>query len=164
MGLRNPWRFWFDPALGEVWIADVGQDRVEEINRVLLEFDEPAKNLGWSVYEGPDRLDPPRELHPAGELVFPVAAYRHGDGACSVTGGPVYGGADLPGMARRYVYGDFCAGTLWTLRGTPDGGAGDVRRERAHVPQLTHIGTDGRGELVFASATGVIYRAVAAGS
>ena len=159
-GLRNPWRFWFDPALGEVWIGDVGQDEVEEVNRVPLEFDEPPKNLGWSAYEGTRRIDG-HALDRSGELVWPVATYEHGDGGCSVTGGVVYGGHALPALARRYVYGDFCAGTLWSLEGTPGGGAADVRRERATVPQLTHIGTDADGELVFASAAGDIYRAIA---
>src|SRR5918995_31130 len=56
-GLRNPWRFWFDPALGEIWIGDVGQDAVEEVDRVLLELDEPPKNLGWRAFEGTDRID-----------------------------------------------------------------------------------------------------------
>jgi glucose/arabinose dehydrogenase len=161
-GLRNPWRFWFDPALGEIWIGDVGQDEVEEIDRVLLEPDEPPKNLGWSAYEGTRRI-PGHELAATGELVWPVATYTHDEGGCSVTGGPVYGGDLLPGLVRRYVYGDFCSGALWSLRGTPPGGASDVRREQANVPQLTHIGTDADGELVLASAAGDIYRGVPAG-
>jgi glucose/arabinose dehydrogenase len=159
-GLRNPWRFAFDPALGEIWIGDVGQDAVEEVNRVQLELDEPPKNLGWSAYEGTERVDG-HELSAGGQLVWPVATYEHGDGGCSITGGVVYGGAALPQLVRRYVYGDFCAGTLWSLRGTPQGGADDVRREEAVIPQLTHIGTDASGELVFASGTGELYRAVA---
>jgi glucose/arabinose dehydrogenase len=157
-GLRNPWRFSFDTALGELWVADVGQDQVEEVNRVLLEPDEPPKNLGWSAYEGTARLD--GELDTTGELVFPVATYGHYEG-CSVIGGHVYQGTALEPLVRRYVYGDFCSGSLWSLRGTPEGGATDVRRERAKVPQLTHIGQDGDGELVFASASGAIYRAIA---
>jgi glucose/arabinose dehydrogenase len=160
-GLRNPWRFAFDPALGEIWIGDVGQDEVEEVNRVLLELDEPPKNLGWSAYEGTDRIDG-HALDRGGQLVWPVATYEHGDGGgCSITGGLVYGGAALPQLVRRYVYGDFCAGTIWSLRGTPEGGAEDVRRERAVIPQLTHIGTDADGELVFTSGGGDVYRAVA---
>jgi len=162
-GLRNPWRFSFDFALGEVWIADVGQDDVEEIDRVLLEPDEPPKNLGWSAYEGTDPTDVGHDLEGGGELVWPVATYTHDDG-CSVTGGSVYGGARLPGLARRYVYGDFCSGAIWTLKGTPEGRAIDVRRERARVPQLSHIGTDAAGELLFASSAGAIYRAVPTGS
>ncbi len=159
-GLRNPWRFWFDPALGEVWIGDVGQDAVEEIDRVLLELDEPPKNLGWSAFEGLRRIGG-HDLDRGGDLVWPVATYEHGEnGGCSVTGGLVYGGGRLPGLSRRYVYGDYCAGTLWSLRGAPKGRAEDVRRERANVPLLAHIGTDSDGELVFASGSGDIYRAV----
>jgi glucose/arabinose dehydrogenase len=159
-GLRNPWRFWFDPALGEIWIGDVGQDEVEEIDRVLLELDEPPKNLGWSAFEGTHRIGG-HALDRRGDLVWPVATYEHGEGGgCSVTGGLVYGGARLPGLVRRYVYGDYCAGTLWSLRGAAGGRAEDVRREQAKVPLLTHIGTDSDGELVFASGAGDIYRAV----
>jgi glucose/arabinose dehydrogenase len=160
-GLRNPWRFWFDPALGEVWIGDVGQDEVEEIDRVPLELDEPPKNLGWSAYEGTKRIEG-HDLDRGGDLVWPVATYTHADaGGCSVTGGLVYGGGRLPALARRYVYGDYCAGTLWSLSPAPGGRAGDVRREQANVPLLTHIGTDADGELVFASGAGDVYRAVA---
>jgi glucose/arabinose dehydrogenase len=159
-GLRNPWRFWFDFALGEVWIGDVGQDEVEEVDRVLLELDEPPKNLGWSAYEGTHRIGG-HDLDRGGELVWPVAEYTHDEGGCSITGGVVYGGANLPRMVRRYVYGDYCSGKLWTLDGTPDGRARDVKLEQATVPQLTHIGTDADGELVLASGSGDLYRAVA---
>src|SRR5215218_6961262 len=160
-GLRNPWRFWFDPALGSVWIGDVGQDEVEEIDRVPLELDEPPKNLGWSAYEGTKRIEG-HDLDRSGDLVWPVATYTHADaGGCSVTGGLVYGGGRLPALARRYIYGDYCAGTLWSLSPAPGGRAGDVRREQANVPLLTHIGTDADGELVFASGAGDVYRAVA---
>ena len=164
-GLRNPWRFSFDPALGELWIADVGQDRYEEINRIPLELDEPPKNAGWSVYEGTHRLDSPgrRRLSGRGDVVWPVAGYTHEDG-CSVTGGHVYAGTRLPELTGRYVYGDFCAGTLWSLQGTAKRAVEDVRREAARLPQLTHIGADADGELLFASASGTLYRAVPAGS
>jgi glucose/arabinose dehydrogenase len=159
LGLRNPWRFAFDPALGEVWIGDVGQDDVEEIDRVLLEPDEPPKNLGWSAFEGTERMAEGDDSLTDGELVWPVAQYTHDDG-CSVTGGYVYQGTRLPRLAGRYLYGDFCSGVLWSLKGAPEGRAADVRRERAAVPQLTHIGPDSEGEPLFASAAGSIYRAV----
>lgn len=158
-GLRNPWRFSFDFALGEIWIADVGQDDFEEVNRVLLEDDEPPKNLGWSAFEGTERVQGEHRLDETGELVWPVAGYGH-DVGCSVTGGVVYRGTALPDLKGRYVYGDFCAGTLWSLEPTPDGRATDVRAERAEVPQLTHIGTDAAGELLLTSASGAVYRAV----
>jgi glucose/arabinose dehydrogenase len=161
IGLRNPWRFAFDVALGEVWIGDVGQDEVEEIDRVLLEPDEPPKNLGWSAFEGDRRMSGGDDRLAPGEVVWPVAVYTHADG-CSVTGGYVYQGARLDGLRGRYLYGDFCSGILWSLRGAPEGRATDVRRERAGVPQLTHIGPDADGEPLFASANGSIYRAVGA--
>ena len=158
-GLRNPWRFAFDPALGEIWVADVGQDETEEINRLLIESDAPPKNLGWSVFEGAKRVPRTHRLDGAGEIVWPVATYTHRDG-CSVTGGFVYRGTDVRELAGRYVYGDFCFGTIWSLHPAPHGLADDVRRERATVPQLTHIGQDSAGRMTFASATGAIYRAV----
>ena len=159
IGLRNPWRFAFDPALGEVWIGDVGQDHVEEIDRVLLEPDEPPKNLGWSAFEGTERVAEGDDALTEGELVWPVAQYTHDDG-CSVTGGYVYQGTRLDTLRGRYLYGDFCSGILWSLKAAPEGRAADVRRERAAVPQLTHIGPDANGEPLFASAAGAIYRSV----
>ena len=159
IGLRNPWRFAFDPALGEVWIGDVGQDHVEEIDRVLLEPDEPPKNLGWSAFEGTERISEGDDSLTDTELVWPVAQYTH-DHGCSVTGGYVYQGTRLDKLRGRYLYGDFCSGILWSLRSAPEGRAADVRRERAGVPQLTHIGPDADGEPLFASAAGAIYKAV----
>src|SRR5215211_5642899 len=73
LGLRNPWRFSFDFSLNEVWIGDVGQDEIEEIDRVLLEPDEPPKNLGWSMFEGADRLDEGDDELSPGEVIWPVA-------------------------------------------------------------------------------------------
>ena len=160
LGVRNPWRFWFDFGLGEIWIGDVGQDQVEEINRVLLEPDEPPKNLGWSAFEGDRRVDEGDDELGPGERVWPVAAYTHAAGDCSVTAGFVYRGTRLGALRGRYLYGDFCSGTLWSLKPVAGGRVSDVRRERAAVPQLTHIGADEHGEPVFASAGGAIYRAV----
>ncbi len=112
-GARNPWRFSFDRATGDLWVGDVGQDVLEEINRL------PAggagagwgANLGWSAYEGSvpfwSNDEPPGHVRP-------VVEYRHGaDKRCSVTGGYVYRGALLPGLGGVYLYSDFCDGTLW---------------------------------------------------
>ncbi len=159
-GLRNPWRFSFDPALADVWIGDVGQDQVEEVNRVQLDPTRPPKNLGWSAYEGTRRLEG-KDLLGDGDLVFPVASYTHEQG-CSVVGGLVYSAARFPALVRRYFFGDFCTGTLWSLVARSAGEAGEVRQEAAKVPQLTHIGTDSDGELVFASAAGTVYKAILA--
>ena len=158
-GLRNPWRFWFDPALGEIWLGDVGQDKSEEIHRVRLEIDEPPKNLGWPVFEG-TASRPGKALTNPDQIQWPVTAYPHSEG-CSVTAGLIYRGRRLAGLSGRYLYGDFCSGTIWSLRPTPKGAVDQIRRERAKVPQLTHIGTDADGEIVLASASGELYRAVA---
>ncbi|MBA2636906.1 MAG: PQQ-dependent sugar dehydrogenase [Solirubrobacterales bacterium] len=158
-GLRNPWRFSFDPALGEVWIGDVGQDEREEVHRAYLEPDEPPKNFGWSAFDGTQAVDGHR-LDRTGELVWPVVAYGRDDG-CSIIGGVVYRGARLQRLRGRYLYGDFCTGALWTLRPLPGGRAGDVRRERATLPQVTHIGTGEGGEPLLASSEGTLWRAVA---
>ena len=158
-GLRNPWRFWLDPALNEAWIGDVGQDSREEIDRVRLEPDEPPKNLGWPAFEGTTR---PRRrgLSEVGEIQWPVVEYSHAEG-CSVTAGRIYRGRRLQRLAGRYLYGDFCSGKLWSLLPAPHGRVRDIRRERARLPQLTHIGSEADGELVLASASGALYRAVA---
>lgn len=159
LGLRNPWRFAFDPALGELWIGDVGQDEIEEVNRIYPEPDEPPKNLGWPAREGGQVLDADR-LVSGGDLIGPVAEYTHDEGGCSVVGGTVYRGTRIPALRERYVYGDFCSGAIWTLEPRPAGAVADVRRETAEAPQLTHIGTDARGELVLATGNGEILRAV----
>lgn len=160
-GLRNPWRMWFDPALAQLWIGDVGQDRTEEIDRVRLEPDEPPKNLGWPAFEG-DRKLRLEALRGEGELVGPAAVYRHSEG-CSVTAGLIYRGSGIPALAERYVFGDFCSGSIWSLAPTPGGKVKDARIETARLPQLTHIGTDTAGELVLAAADGRIFRATARG-
>jgi glucose/arabinose dehydrogenase len=115
-GLRNPWRFAFDRATGDLYIADVGQDAFEEIDF------QPAgsaggRNYGWSILEG---------FHPyrggdTGGLTPPVAEYPHTLGNCSVTGGYVYRGSSLPALSGVYLFGDYCTGNLWVLRRAGDG-------------------------------------------
>ena len=112
LGLRNPWRFAFDSATDDLWIGDVGQNRYEEVDR-LRAGEPPGANLGWNLMEGNVRYDQDGGL-PAG-LVAPVAVYSHADG-CSITGGFVYRGHDLPQLRGRYVFGDFCSGTIWSMR------------------------------------------------
>ena len=161
-GLRNPWRFSFDPALGELWIGDVGQDEIEEVNRVLLEPDEPPKNLGWSAYEGTRKVcAADRARRARARSSGPSPPTRHDDG-CSVTGGHRLRRArSSPRLSGRYVYGDFCSGALWTLQPAPEGGAEDVRRERGAGPAAhARSAPTATASCVFASGTGALYRAV----
>ncbi len=119
-GLRNPWRFSFDPRTGDLWIADVGQNAVEEVN--LLRADAPAgANFGWRVVEGDRCFDPPQGCDPE-RFVAPVATYTHASGwGRSITGGVVPYGDAAPSLAGRYVFGDFVSGRLFVLDRTQDG-------------------------------------------
>lgn len=153
-GLRNPWRFSFDRATGDLWIPDVGQDEWEEVN-VLPAGSTGLVNFGWDVLEGFERYED-KPLNGAGRLVDPVAVYDHTEG-CSITGGYVYRGRELPELEGRYLYGDYCSGSIWSLALTP-GGAVDVRRERITVPGLTSFGEDGAGRVYLAAADGSVYR------
>jgi uncharacterized repeat protein (TIGR03806 family) len=104
LGLRNPWRWSFDGATGELWAGDVGQNRWEEIDRIVL-----GGNYGWNIKEGFHcyKIDP---CEPGG-LIDPVVEYPHSEG-CSVTGGYVYRGNSIPLLAGIYIYGDYCNGNI----------------------------------------------------
>jgi glucose/arabinose dehydrogenase len=153
LGLRNPWRFSFDRATGRLWIGDVGQDRIEEINAVDL--DGTLLNFGWAAYEGPLPLGQ-KPLRRTGRLTWPAAGFDH-DTGCSVTGGVVYRGTRIPRLRGRYVYADFCRGTLWTMDAADPRRHPDVRRERAKLPQVTAFGEDARGEVYAVTAAGRLY-------
>ena len=160
-GLRNPWRMAFDDATGLLWIGDVGQDRLEEIDAIYPpETGQPPVNLGWAAYEGDLPLG--RKPVSPGRLTWPVATYSHRAGRCSVTGGAVYRGSAIPALRGRYVYGDFCRGTIWSLAaaGAENRSGLDVRREIARVPGLSSFGTDGSGELYAVSIQGSVSRLV----
>jgi glucose/arabinose dehydrogenase len=150
LGLRNPWRYSFDRRTGDLWIGDVGQGEIEEIDR----WQRPGTgltNFGWDVYEGRSSFEP-KDLGP-GRLVQPVAQYTHADG-CSVTGGYVYRGKAVPRLAGRYVYGDYCSGRIWSI---PAGG-GTPRLEPLQVEGLSSFGESLAGELYAVSHSGTIYR------
>jgi glucose/arabinose dehydrogenase len=155
LGLRNPWRFSFDRANGDLYIADVGAGRWEEVDYLPGSAVGELVNLGWDVWEGNEiKEDKPR--NPQGRLVFPVYAYDH-DGKCSITGGFVYRGSKLPQLEGRYFFGDYCSGEIWSLR-MSGGQATDVRREPLRVNALSSFGEDARGELYAASLDGGVYK------
>jgi glucose/arabinose dehydrogenase len=155
-GLRNPWRFSFDRETGDLYIGDVGQDRWEEVDFVPAGTD-ALLNFGWDVYEGDKRVED-HDLTEAGELVGPVAVYGH-DAGCSITGGFVYRGSAVPALRGRYFYGDYCSGTVWSLR-VEDGEAVDVRREQMRLPLLSSFGEGTDGELYLVSQGGSVHRLV----
>ena len=153
-GLRNPWRFSFDRRTGDLYIADVGQNDMEEID--FRPRGAPPANFGWSRYEGNSTFNGDIDLNPSAPLVFPVFEYAHSEG-CSVTGGYVYRGTAVPDAVGRYFFGDYCSGTIWSLR-IVDGKATGVRRELFKVSSLTSFGQGVRGELYLVSQDGSIYR------
>jgi glucose/arabinose dehydrogenase len=153
LGLRNPWRFAFDRANGDLYIGDVGQNAIEEVNYVRAATT-GLLNFGWAVKEGRAQFDG-RALGP-GRLVDPIAQYTHASG-CSITGGHVYRGRAVPAAAGRYFYGDYCSGIVWSLR-VQNGRAVGVRREAFRVPSLASFGEDAAGELYLVSLRGTIYR------
>ena len=153
LGLRNAWRFSFDRANGDLYLGDVGQNAIEEID--FAPRKSPGiENYGWDLYEGSQRHEGGEPS--TGRLVFPVFEYNHGQG-CSVTGGYVYRGRARPAERGRYVLGDFCSGTVWSLR-VSSGEAREVRTEPFDVPSLTSFGEDAAGELYAISGDGTIYR------
>jgi glucose/arabinose dehydrogenase len=150
-GLRNPWRFSFDPASGDLWIGDVGQNAWEEVDR------EPARsggrNYGWNRREGLHAFEGER---PAG-AVDPVIEYGREGGACTVIGGSVYWGRRIPGLRGAYLYGDYCAG--WVRAARVRGGRVAEQRDLGlSVPNLTSFGVDPAGELYAMSLAGPVYR------
>ncbi len=154
LGLRNPWRFSFDRATGDLYIADVGQGSVEEVN--FTPRQSPGlENYGWNLYEGSQRYEDGRVSGP-GKLVFPVFEYGHGQG-CSVTGGYVYRGSALASERGRYIFGDYCSGTIWSFR-VEAGAAADVRIEPFEVDSVSSFGENTAGELFAVSHGGTIYR------
>jgi glucose/arabinose dehydrogenase len=158
-GVRNPWRFSFDRVTGDLWIGDVGQESMEEIDFVAAPDLYVLHNFGWNVYEGSELFED-KPLTPGGTLVEPLTEYTHELG-CSVTGGYVYRGGKLRREAwGRYFYGDYCSGRIWSLTNWD----GEVTR-RGHpfrVANLTSFAEDGVGELYALSRDGTVYRFVKA--
>jgi glucose/arabinose dehydrogenase len=152
LGLRNPWRYSFDRATGDLWIADVGQSAWEEIDRQPAGSD-GGENYGWNRMEG----DHPFEGDPPPGVVRPVYEYSHDSGGCTVTGGYVYRGRRISGLVGAYVFGDLCLGRLEAIR-VDDGG--EVRRRvfGPTVAGLSSFGEDAQGELYAMSLGGALYR------
>ena len=153
LGVRNPWRFSFDRRTGDLWIGDVGQGSIEEVDHVALAV-AGAAELRLGRLRGRASFES-KALGP-GRLVKPVAQYSHARG-CSITGGYVYRGTAVPAAAGRYFYGDYCSGTVWSLK-LVGGVARQIRTEPFTVANLTSFGEDGTGELYAVSGNGVLYR------
>lgn len=167
-GLRNPWRISVDPATGDLYIGDVGQNRFEEIN--LVPAGHGGRNFGWATFEGPECFNP--ELgggEPGGgecgdevELTPPLLAIdRRSDSGCAVIGGHVYRGGCMPDLVGSYLFGDFCNGVIKAVRVVDETVVAHHTYELDGVlaGNLSSLGTDGHGELyATAIGTGRVYR------
>lgn len=161
LGLRNPWRFAFDPVTGAFAVADVGDARFEEVSRVDGIGKLRGANFGWAAYEG---FAPFRGGLPRSAAVMPLLAYPHGP-ACSITGGPFVRDTRLRRIAGRqvvgaYMFGDFCTGNVFTVRHRP--GKRPVERKlRFKVTGLTSFGQDSDRRIYLASLEGPVFRITA---
>ena len=149
-GLRNPWRFSFDPQTGWLWAADVGQDAREEINLI-----ESGKNYGWNIMEGSLCFSPPTGCNKTG-LELPIWEYDHTQGH-SITGGYVYRGKNVPELYGKYIYADFISGNIWALQYD---GKNPPKNELllASGLNISSFGVDSNYELYICAFDGYIYR------
>lgn len=152
-GLRNPWRMSFDRQTGDLYIGDVGQNLWEEID-YLPNAASGDLNFGWKYLEGthPYQGTPPAEL----KLIAPIYEYGHDQG-CSVTGGVVYRGRNLPEWSGVYLFGDYCAGWVDGLRRLPDG-TWQVQRLFRDLGRISSFGEDEQGEVYVIDHGGTVYR------
>ena len=162
-GLRNPWRFGFDRATGDLYIGDVGQDAVEEIDMTPAS-ERGGQNYGWNITEG-DQCYPPNASCSKQGLTPPVLTYTHSEG-CSVTGGVVYQGCRMPGYRGTYFYGDYCSAFVRSFR-IQNGAATDRRDWTSSlgrgVNRISGFGVDADGEIhILDHQDGQVYRIVPA--
>jgi glucose/arabinose dehydrogenase len=161
-GLRNPWRISFDRSTGDLFIGDVGQGVMEEVD-VGLSSRRGGENYGWNIMEGTHCFNPPGGCATAG-LTLPVVEYTHGAG-CSVTGGYVYRGCRMPGYHGTYFYGDYCTALVRSFR-LENGRAVDQRDWTSSlsrdVDAISSFGVDGEGEVYIVDHSGEVFRIVPA--
>lgn len=152
IGLRNPWKFSFDRQTGDLWIGDVGQNQIEEINKVAAGTG-AGLNFGWRCYEGNQTY--PATCTSTGPYTMPVAQYTHANSACSITGGYVYRGTTYPNMQGKYFFADYCNSRIGYVSNT----GGTVTFTNPFTGNFTSFGEDINGELYIAGVSnGIIYK------
>ena len=153
-GLRNPWRFSFDPETGQLWAGDVGQNKYEEIDIV-----ERGGNYGWNVTEATHCFEPDSGCDKE-SLIAPVWEYDHSQGDISVTGGFVYRGPTLAALTGKYVYADYVSGKVWALDNANP--AQPLNQQLLDADfQVASFGQNQEQELFLCGFDGSIYRLAA---
>jgi glucose/arabinose dehydrogenase len=151
-GVRNPWRFSFDRATGDLYIGDVGQNAWEEVDFQPAAAKGGA-NYGWPSWEGDHRY----RFSPArANDTKPIAEYHHEAGVCAVTGGYVYRGTKIQALSGFYIFGDYCTGQLWTLVKYRGSWRRSVLRDTPYL--ISSFGEDDTGELYVVDHAGSVYR------
>ncbi|MGH2542933.1 MAG: PQQ-dependent sugar dehydrogenase, partial [Ardenticatenaceae bacterium] len=149
LGMRNPWRFSFDQATGDLFIGDVGQDHWEEIDYEPAD-DPGGHNYGWRCYEG-SHVNPNVPPCKVPDHALPVIEYAHENDRCSVTGGHVYRGSALPALHGIYVYADLCTGEFWGLQQEQTGWSNSFLGVPGAGSLIISFGEDEEGELYVAT-------------
>ena len=152
-GLRNPWRFCFDRAAHRLYIADVGQNRREEVS--IVDSRHPGLNFGWNLMEGTHCYRIPGCDQQG--LVLPRVEYGHAQG-CSITGGFVYRGTRMPGLRGHYFYADYCAGWIRSFALVGERVTQHRRWNVEGIGRVMSFGEDAAGELYVLSSNGRVYR------
>ena len=151
-GLRNPWRFSFDPVTGWMWAGDVGKNSWEEIDII-----EKGKNYGWRIMEGNHCYNPSSDCDTSG-LTLPIWEYGHDDtGNCSITGGYMYRGSQFPELYGKYIYGDYCSGSVWTLSYDGTNTATNKLLLTADI-EISSFGIDRDNEMYICDLNGKVYK------
>jgi len=148
-GLRNPWRYSFDRISGDLWLADVGQNSLEEVEKIVA-----GGNYGWDCWEGDALYEDVDCSSPPSPFLFPRAVYDHNWG-CSVTGGYVYRGTSLPEIYGWYVYGDWCSGMIWAVNPTDNSLPVPLFDSDYNISSLAELPN---GELLVLTFQNAIYR------
>lgn len=154
IGLRNPWKFSFNRLNGDLWIADVGQNAIEEINKVSAPASNTGLNFGWRCYEGNVPYD--NSGCPSYSATYaPIAVYVHGTtNRCSITGGYFYTGSTYPNFANKYFFADYCTGEIGWVSSD-----GSITWNYNGPNLITTFGEDTNGELYVAMG-GTIYKMI----
>ena len=148
-GLRNPWRFSFDTITGDLWVGDVGQDAIEEIDII-----QAGGNYGWNIKEGESCYNPAVGCNSTG-LIDPIFQYHHNVGEC-ITGGFVYRGSSLPVLSGHYVYADYISGRIWSLSYSGIGSVSNAELFDTNL-YISSFGIDVQNEIYFLAFSGKVY-------
>ena len=155
IGLRNPWKFSFDRLNGDLWIADVGQGKMEEINKITNPRT-AGLNFGWRCYEGTETYNT-NGCASISTMTFPFAEYSHSEG-CSITGGYLYTGSLYPNLLNNYVFADYCKNRLGTV---DENGVITYTALFSGSNSFSTFGEDINGELYVANiGNGTIYKII----